>query len=827
METNVAVSDSNTEEMGLQAIPASYAQERFWTLSQVDAANPTFHMPVSLRITGRLSSSVLEQSFRLLIERHETLRTSFAEINGELMQVIHDVAPFHLNVIPMEDLAEQEGEALLENNLRSLLEQPFDLSQLPLFHAALYHLSPAEHILALSIHHAISDAWSIQVFQRELWTAYEALQKQGAFCFEPLQLQYGDFSVWQRESAESEATQQHLQYWMKSLGGQLPVLDFPTDHAPNQLAVAKSSLETRLLPQELSAALKQIAQANSTTLYVATLACFSMLLHQATQAGDMIVGSPVVNRRLETEPLIGPFAGPVALRLRLTGDPTLQEVLAMVRETTVESLGHAEVPFEMLLERLSIRASGGRSPLFQFYFFCQPAFLQARELDGLTITPLPTRSLGLPFEMQLAVIERKEGVRAQLEYNANLFDASTIRQWLEYYQTLLSALVTAPSQRLSQLPPPPHVSSGNGAEGSVIELLAAAAQMEPQQTVALAEETPVVNDEVTRDLTRVWESSLNLKDVGPHDDFFALGGRSLVAARLIARINKQYGLKLGLATLFSCPTIAQLSAQIRGRLNPQLPSSIVAVQSGGSKAPLFMIHGVGGNVLNFYDLSRSLGADQPVYGIEAQSLQQDATPLTSLEELAAYYVDEVRKIQPSGPYHFLGYSYGGFVAFEMARQLQIAGEKVSLVGMLDTPVWRHTVREENGTLATAARQLAAVWSPFFHRLRPLTPMELFDAVKSTILRTLYTFAIDRGKVIPTRLRSVYHINSFAAVNYVPKKLEGAVTLLRASREKGPRDLGWGRFTSQPARIFEIPGAHLQVLSNENLPRVVESLQECL
>jgi thioesterase domain-containing protein len=163
----------------------------------------------------------------------------------------------------------------------------------------------------------------------------------------------------------------------------------------------------------------------------------------------------------------------------------------------------------------------------------------------------------------------------------------------------------------------------------------------------------------------------------------------------------------------------------------------------------------------------------------------------------------------------------------MARQLQLEGEKVELLGMLDTPVWRHAVREERQPVATAFRQLMAVWTPFFRRLRPCTPMEIFDGIKSTILRTFYTFATSNGMVIPSQLRSVYHINSFAAVNYVPKTYDGVVTMLRASREKGPRDLGWSKFTTQPVRVFEIPGAHLQVLSNENLPRVVRSLQEAL
>ncbi len=821
--TDMEETTKNPQEE-IQAIPASFAQERFWTLSEVDPANPAFHMPVRLRLTGKLSVPLLERSFRVLIDRHEILRTTFSEIDGTLMQVIHSASPFSLQQISVDAIPEHNREVTAASSIQELLEEPFNLSTLPLFRAALYRLAPEEHILVLSIHHSIADAWSIQVFQRELWTAYEGFRQNNEFSFEPLTLQYGDFSIWQREGVESEATQEHLSFWLKSLSGELPVLNFPTDYAPAQQDAPKSSLETLLLSDELSKALKQFAQANDTTLYVVTLASFALMLSQGANAHDLIIGSPVVNRRVETEPLMGPFAGPVALRLGLNGDPTLREFVLAARNTTVEALGHTELPFELLLDKLQVRPVAGRSPLFQFYFFCQTAFLQARELQDLTIAPMPTTSIGTPFEIQLAIIERKEGVRAELEYNANLFHSATMKEWLQYYQSILTALTGNPDSRVSELPVPPHRAKDTVAASSHI---AEQSSLQKGPEASLVETSSFANEPLTSELKQMWQAALGNDKIGLHDNFFALGGRSLVAARLIAKINKQYSLKLGLATFFNCPTIAELAALIHGQLTPQEPSSIVAVQPEGTSAPLFMVHGVGGNVLNFYDLAKSLGFNQPVYGVEAQALQSSAPPLTSLEELAAYYVKEVRKIQPEGPYHFLGYSYGGFVAFEMARQLQMANQKVELVGMLDTPVWRHPVHEEHHTFRKAVRQIMAVWTPFFHRLRPCTPMEIFDGIKSTILRTFYTFATANGMVIPPRLRSVYHINSFAAVNYVPKSYDGIVTMFRASREKGPRDLGWGKYSTQPVRVFEIPGAHLQVLSNENLPRVVKSLRQCL
>lgn len=830
------LNDQSQPPSEMVAMPASLAQERFWTLSQLDPANPTFHIPVVLKLTGQLSISLLERSFQLLIHRHESLRTTFTEIDGELMQVIAPAFSFSLSQTKLEADGRAGSSSRVAAAIEAEVQRPFDLAALPLFRALLCQIDEQEHVLILTIHHVLADAWSVQVIQRELWTAYEDLERGSDVSFEPLLLQYADFSVWQRDALDAEAMQGHFDFWLKKLAGELPLLNFPTDHAPAFGSSYRGALETVLFPGELTRSLKEFAQTSDTTLFVVTLACFALLLARASNVEDLVVGSPVVNRRNETEPLIGPFAGPIALRVNLSGDPTFREFLASVRETTLEALDHTDLPFEALLEKLSVRPLHGRNPLFQFYFFCQPAFLRSRQLRNLTVDPLPTMSLGIPFELQLGVIEREEGVRAELEYSSQLFNAVTVRTWLEYYETILTRVIADPDQRISGLPQPPYqgtrvpkaaktsairesvmrdqgeLSNAHPIPGSVRELKA---------SVAIP---GVEADALTGEIRAIWETALGIPEIDLRADFFSLGGRSLVAARLMTKINRKFGLRLGLATLFKFPTIEGLADLIRGQLAPHTPSSIVAIQPRGLARALFIIHGVGGNVLNFYDLAKALGDDQPVYGIEAQALLPNGDPLTTLEELAAYYIREVRKIQPVGPYRFLGYSYGGFVVFEIARQLQAAHEVVELAGMLDTPIWRHGLHEGRGTVAKVGRQLRAVWSPFLHRLRPCTPKEIFDGVKSTLLRSLYTLVTSHGTQIPRSLRSVYHINSFAAVNYVPKTYNGKITMLRSARERGPRDLGWGEFTTQPVDVYEIPGAHFQVLSDENLSKVVQSLR---
>lgn len=820
---------------GVIAMPASLAQERFWTLSQIDPANPTFHIPLVMQLSGEVSGELLQKSFQVLVDRHETLRTTFSEIDNRLMQIISPTHRFAMDEFDLAEFGDAEKESRLEELVQSVLKKPFDLSTLPLFRARLCHLGHSNHVLVLSLHHVNGDAWSMQVLQRELWTVYEQLRRGETISLPPLTLQYGDFSVWQQEELESQAMKTHLDFWLKSLAGDLPVLDFPTDRAPAYKPATRGAISTLLLPDELTRSLKEFAQSSDVTLFVLALACFAVVVARGANAEDVVFGSPAANRRPETENLIGPFAGPVPLRMDLSGDPSLRSLLTIARDRTLDALDHTELPFEALLERLNVRPAHGRNPLFQFYFFCQPAFVQSRKVGELEVTPLATVSLGIPFELQLGVIERAEGIRAELEYNPHLYDRSTIEDWLHYYQIVLETLVLNPELKISELPTPPHQSKISSEAAAKVPLVSSAgseptnnlkADVRPALSLEADELEKLGQDPLVIDIRDIWESSLGKKEIGIHDDFFAIGGRSLVAARLITKINRKYSLSLGLATLFSFPTIVDLAQLIRGEMVRKVPSSIIAIQPKGTQTPLFLIHGVGGNVLNFYDLAQELGEDQPAYGIEAHALNATNDPLTTLEDLAAYYIREVRKIQPAGPYRFLGYSYGGFLSFEMARQLQAVGEVVELVGMLDTPIWRHSLHAAHSTAGKMWRQFQAVWLPFFQRMRPLTPKEIFDALKSTIIRSYYTAAVSRGKEIHRLLRTVYHLNSFAAVNYIPKSYIGRVTILRASAEPGPRDLGWGAFTTEPAEIYEVPGAHLQVLSEKNLPLVVKSLRHC-
>jgi len=429
------------------AMPASPVQQRFWLLGQLDPANAAFQMPACVRITGPLAVKPLRDAFNALLRRHESLRTCFEEIDDELTQVIVPPPAFELPVVDLTHLSALERASSLPDLLRREAELPFNLETGPLFRATLFRLAAEEHVLLTTLHHILCDGWSQRVLQEDLWALYSEFQeRRSPSALPPLPIQYGDFTAWQRDWLASSEARDHLDYWLKKLDGPLPILNFPTDRPPTGRPASHGALETLLLPRDLSDALKSFAQTHGLTSFVILLTAFSLLLSRRTQQKDLIIGSPVANRREETERLIGPFSGPVSLRLDLSGNPTLLQLVNRVRDTTFEALSRTDLPFEVLLEHLRIPTVGGRKALYQFYFYFQTAFLQPREVSGLAITPMPTFSVGIPFEMQLGIIERQEGIRAQLEYNPDLYDSGGIRAMLSEFESTLRQILQNPAQ---------------------------------------------------------------------------------------------------------------------------------------------------------------------------------------------------------------------------------------------------------------------------------------------------------------------------------------------------------------------------------------------
>jgi hypothetical protein len=433
----------------LEKLPLSYAQQRLWFLEQMEPGSAIYNVPQALRVTGELAVEVLEASLREVIRRHEVLRTRFALREGEAEQVIEEQVKFKLTV---EDLSRWEREAAeraIQERARAEAQQGFDLSTGPMLRAKLLRLSASEHVLLLTMHHIVSDGWSLGVLVKEIGTLYQAYARGESSPLPELPVQYADYAVWQREYLQGEVLEQQLSYWRKQLAGAAPLLELPTDRPRPQYQTFNGSVLCFDLPIELSERLMELTRREGTTLFMTLFAAFVMVLQRNTGQEDIVVGTSIANRnRQETEHLLGCFFNQLALRVNLSGDPTFRELLRRVRECCLQAYAHQDVPFEKLLETLKPERNPGYFPIFQVMFILQNATGTTLEIPGLKLSPLETQTAVTRVDLALMMEEGPRGLKGVLEYNTDLFDPATIVRFKEHLETTLEGIVQDPDQDL-------------------------------------------------------------------------------------------------------------------------------------------------------------------------------------------------------------------------------------------------------------------------------------------------------------------------------------------------------------------------------------------
>src|SRR5882672_5931778 len=433
--------------------PLSFAQQRLWFLNQLEPGNPAYNISLALRLRGRLEVSALEQSLSEMVRRHEVLRTTLENVDGQTVQVIAPARPMQLALIDLSALPASERER--EARLRATAEAqgPFDLSRGPLIRATLLRLSELEHVLLFTMHHIVSDGWSLGILRREVAALYEAYAQGRPAALPELSIQYADFAVWQREWLQGAVLEEQLSYWRGQLGGGSPVLELPLDRARPAVQSLRGARQSLLLSETLTRALEALSRREGVTLFMTLLAGFQTLLYRYSGQEDIAVGTPIANRnRAETEELIGFFVNTLVLRCDLSGNPSVRELLQRVREVALGGNAHQDVPFEKLVEELQPERNLSHSPLFQVMFWLQNAAAGALELPELVLSGIGVDQQTAKFDLTLAVDQTGQQLVTSLEYNTDLFDASTIQRMLAHLTLLLEAIAAEPQQRLNELP---------------------------------------------------------------------------------------------------------------------------------------------------------------------------------------------------------------------------------------------------------------------------------------------------------------------------------------------------------------------------------------
>lgn len=434
-------------------VPLSHAQERLWFLDQLGLVKAAYNMPTARRLLGELDAAALERSLTELMRRHESLRTRFEAVAGKPVQVVD---PPRAMTLELHDFSACEsGDKGRQAQLMADMEaqRPFDLTRGPLLRASLLKLADSEHVLLLTLHHIISDGWSIAILNREIGALYAAFSRGSPSSLPELPIQYADYAIWQRNWLTGRVLDDHMQYWRERLSGAPPQLELPTDRVRPAIETFKGSILTFAMPARLRDGLKDLARREGVTLFMLSLAAYQVLLSRWSGQLDVVVGSPTAGRtHAQTEGLIGSFVNMLALRTDLSGNPTFRELIQRVREVTLGAYAHQDLPFEKLVMDLRPDRDLSRQSIIQVTLVLQNFPKQELDLPGLTWTSIVPKHVTTRFDLTLHLSETADGLRGQFDYATDLFDERTIEQLSVQFHTLLEGILVDADGRVQNLP---------------------------------------------------------------------------------------------------------------------------------------------------------------------------------------------------------------------------------------------------------------------------------------------------------------------------------------------------------------------------------------
>ena len=433
-------------------LPLSFSQQRMWFLDQLEPGNAFYNEAPAVRMRGRLDISIMERALSEIVRRHESMRTVFPAIEGRPRQ---DIRPAYAVSFPIDDLSElPEDERQLElyRLIKAEAQHSFDLERGPLMTGRFLRVGANEHVMTLTIHHIITDGWSLGVLVREIGALYRAFAAGKPSPLPRLSIQYADYAHWQRQWMNGEVLESHLSYWRRQLAGGLEAPELPTDRPRPMTQRFKGARQRLPLRPELKPELEKLSREQGVTLFMTLLAAFKTLLHRYTGQTEIIVGSPVANRpRPEVEELIGFFVNTLVLRTDLSADPSFPELLSRIKKMALEAFAHQDLPFEKLVEALQPERDLSRTPLFQVMFQLETEVLPELELGGLELSLVEIDPEVAKFDLTLLLRDTAQGFQATIEYNTDLFDQWRIERMAGHFRTLIESVAADPERRIHEI----------------------------------------------------------------------------------------------------------------------------------------------------------------------------------------------------------------------------------------------------------------------------------------------------------------------------------------------------------------------------------------
>ena len=804
-----------------QIFPLTEGQRGVWLTTQMGAdASCAFNESVLLDLHGPLNEDTLGRAADAVVARHDALRTTILP-DGEGQQTLASVSV----LVPLSDLSAfdpAERDVREAELLSAEAGEPFDLAAAPLVRFRLIRQNVDKHRLVITAHHLVCDGWSFGVLVSDLAAAYTAFSQGKAWGATPA----ASFRDYAAMSKHAEPENQN--YWVQQLSPPPAPLRLPTDRARLPLGTYRGARISRRVPPALAARLRHLCLRSGTTLSAALLSAYTLLLHGLSGEADAVVWVPSAGQAVaENTELVGHCVSLLPVRVPSAPNSAFADYLSATRAALLSAMDHQAYSLDSVMAALA-------RPLPITLTFNIDQFPADLGFAGLAAALRHPPRRFFQFDLGLNVIEEADALELECDYNADLFDAETIKRRLDEFEALLETVTTEPDISIGALTTPLHQSPQTQA---VPESLAA-----PPAAVMGKDAAPLSEAELR--LALLWGEVLCVPRLAVTDNFFERGGYSLLALRLYGRIEQEFGIRLPLPTLFQAPTLEALAEIITQKTLPvpastSPASTLVPLKTppgSGGKPPLYCIHPDHGLVLFYQALANRLPPNQPVYGLQSVGVDTDEAPLTSLEAMAARYLRDIKAHQPHGPYHLGGYSLGGVLAAEIARQLHASGEAVGLLALFDA--YAPIAYQQNLIDKPRLRRMAGHLS----LLKNSTPKDALlslgekarEAVQGKKADWQKAAAQLAGTLAPERLaalQSVILANEAAFFRYETPPYPVRATLFRAAEvsifeERDPA-LWWGDHFQGSLDIHDVPGAHLTMMNEPQVSALAQVLALCL
>jgi thioesterase domain-containing protein/acyl carrier protein len=807
------------QSSGELIFPCSASQQRCWFIQALNPGSTVLNIALRWEIKGAFSASTIEQAFQTIIDRHEILRTSFVEKDGDPIQTVAERHIFKLSVVDLSIIPETErlDQALALGGLEA--RKPFDLARLPLLRVTLLRLSANHAFLLATVHQIAFDGWSIRNLAHEFGTIAAALDANRPHGLPELPLQYGDYCLWQKAYFASASFEAESAYWKNKLAG-APYFEIcPDRERPFQLGHGGEILAL-MMPPVLGDKLDETARKHNLTLFSFGCAVTAAMLHRYSGCTDVIFGTQIAGRdEPDLENMIGVFLNNLVLRFDASNDPTFEEFLTRVNGTVQDALIHQHMPFHRLVELLNPPRDPKRTPLICIDFNVLRDVMEHRRYGAFDLTGQPSLSAGSLYDLNFFLVHWPSGWRLAVEFNTDLYERSTVEGMLEFLMSAFELAIFNPKARLSILAPPmrDRIAASKPSDG-----LATTEFSQPALSV-LPHDEP--NDIETR-MMEIWREVLQVQDIGPASNFFELGGHSLLAMRLVTKVASNFGVKINVMTLFQAPTVREFAARVSRTESPLETWNIVQIQPLGEKTPIIAIN----NTMIYYKLARIIGTDRRFLGVQLfDPSNPRQLPSRGLEEIASDYVRLIREAQPRGPYILFGLCVAGIIAYEAARQLRQAGEPVALVVMADA--WLPNYLKHLPFGRSVLFRLRYGLHVLKHRLT------LIRSGKLSIAEALESYRLVRGSKIlnllsvlgliedPSKLGKEDWANRWflpaledARDNYQAAESTGDVVILQSEEmvtSFADPKMGWSNFVNGQLLLYPIPGWHTDMFQDDS------------